>query len=310
MNTIQAKKISIIEFLSSLGQYPEKVKGNQHYYLSPLRKEDNPSFFVNDKKNVWFDFRSGTGGTIIDLVMAIQKASSISESLKYLKNLNLVPDENFEKIENISKLGSPKQILITEIVPIQDNELLKYVNSRNINLDIAKKYCYEMHYQVVFSHFKAIAFPNDTPDGYVLRSHSFKGCTAQDISIVPGKDSSNKNCLIFEGFFDFLSYLTLKNEFHSEATSIVLNSNYNIEKAIQFVQEHHLKPSLLFDNDASGKDGVRKILKAVSNATDFSEIYSDYKDLYEFLCAKVSDHKSINKNCSEEEESSEIEDEK
>lgn len=49
-----------------MGKYPEKVKENLHYYLSPLRQENNPSFFVNDKKNVWFDFGVGFGGTIID----------------------------------------------------------------------------------------------------------------------------------------------------------------------------------------------------------------------------------------------------
>lgn len=208
----------------------------------------------------------------------MKKASCISEALQYLQKTKLKPNENFPKTEIRLKFFNSSQILISDILSLEDLNLLDYIASRKINIDIAKKYCDEMHYHVGFNCFKAIAFPNDTPDGYVLRPHRFKGCTAQDISIVPGKDPSNKNCLIFEGFFDFLSYLTLKNEFHSEATSIVLNSNSNIEKAIQFVQENHLKPSLLFDNDASGKEGARKILKAVSNATDFSSIYSDYKD--------------------------------
>ena len=43
MNTIEAKRIRIVDYLRLLGHEPVKVRGGQYWYLSPLRKEDTPS---------------------------------------------------------------------------------------------------------------------------------------------------------------------------------------------------------------------------------------------------------------------------
>ena len=53
MNTIEAKRIRIVDYLRLLGHEPVKVRGGQYWYLSPLRKEDTPSFKVNDRLNEW-----------------------------------------------------------------------------------------------------------------------------------------------------------------------------------------------------------------------------------------------------------------
>ena len=42
MNTIEAKRIRIVDYLRLLGHEPVKVRGGQYWYLSPLRKEDTP----------------------------------------------------------------------------------------------------------------------------------------------------------------------------------------------------------------------------------------------------------------------------
>lgn len=46
--------------------------GREWKGLSPFNKEKTPSFFVNDTKQAWFDFSSGTNGSIFDFVMRME----------------------------------------------------------------------------------------------------------------------------------------------------------------------------------------------------------------------------------------------
>src|SRR5215203_4666128 len=69
MNCEQANQFDLIEFLSKLGYQPNKVSGNNYWYLSPLRDEKNPSFKINRQKNCWYDHGLGTGGRLVDFVL-------------------------------------------------------------------------------------------------------------------------------------------------------------------------------------------------------------------------------------------------
>src|SRR6185312_6059728 len=46
--------------------------GREWKGLSPFNKEKTPSFFVNDTKQAWFDFSSGTNGSIFDFIMRVE----------------------------------------------------------------------------------------------------------------------------------------------------------------------------------------------------------------------------------------------
>jgi len=58
----QINKLSIVDYLRGLGIKPAKVRGNDYWYLSPLRVEKQPSFKVNAKVNLWNDFGLGIHG--------------------------------------------------------------------------------------------------------------------------------------------------------------------------------------------------------------------------------------------------------
>ena len=62
----EAKQIDLVDYLSALGQRPQKVRNNDYWYLSPLRTENTPSFKVNRTRNVWYDHGIGKGGNLID----------------------------------------------------------------------------------------------------------------------------------------------------------------------------------------------------------------------------------------------------
>lgn len=47
---------TITDFLQEHGHQPTSVRGNNWWYLSPLRDEHMASFKVDVSKNVWYDF--------------------------------------------------------------------------------------------------------------------------------------------------------------------------------------------------------------------------------------------------------------
>lgn len=290
MNIKTAKNIRIIDFLNALGYQPQRTFRDNHFYLSPLRTEKTASMKVDDRLNLWYDHGSAQGGTIIDLVIAMQKAKTVSEALTFLKGLNLKIDSIFnDKREKIGYQITTREssVNIGTIQSLQDSKLLHYLQERSINIDTARKYLQEIHYSVDDRKYTALGWLSNS-GGYHLRSEFFKGCTSQDVSIVKAINSNQERriCMVYEGMFDFLSHLTLKNEKQFKVDCVILNSLSNLNKALEWIKENKLTPSLLLDNDTAGQKATSKLLEEFPNAEDFSVTYSDYKDLNDYLKSK------------------------
>ena len=290
MNIKTAKNIRIIDFLNALGYQPQRTFRDNHFYLSPFRTEKTASMKVDDKLNLWYDHGSAQGGTIIDLVIAMQKARTVSDVLTFLKGLNLKIDSIFnDKREKIGYQMTTIQssVNIEKIQSLQDSKLSHYLQQRSINIDTARKYLHEIHYSVDDRKYKALGWLNNN-GGYHLRSEFFKGCTSQGISIVKAIDSNRERriCMVYEGMFDFLSHLTLKNEKRFKVDCVILNSLSNLNKAIEWIKENKLTPSLLLDNDIAGQKATSKLLEEFPEAEDFSVTYFDHKDLNDYLKSK------------------------
>lgn len=65
LSITEAKEMDMSQYLSSLGHEPSKIRNNDYWYRSPLRKENTPSFKINRKLNQWYDHGLGKGGNII-----------------------------------------------------------------------------------------------------------------------------------------------------------------------------------------------------------------------------------------------------
>ena len=61
------------------------MKGNDYWYLSPLRNEKSPSFKVNRTKNLWYDHGIGKGGTLVDFGILYYRCS-VKEFLAKLED--------------------------------------------------------------------------------------------------------------------------------------------------------------------------------------------------------------------------------
>lgn len=286
----QANQISIKAYLASKGIHPIKDHGYYGMYHSPLREDSNASLKVDYNKNLWIDFGSNEGGTMIDLIMRINRCT-LNDAMQELNQYNNTSVNQYnnttvqQQSDSFSFHGNNSNnnpaITIQKVVPITHKALIDYLSERNINIDIAKQHCSEIHYSVNNKPYFAIGFQHDSK-GWILRSEPFKGCTSMDIRTYCNSGSLKDTCLVFEGFMDYLSYLTLKNIHIPQADVIVLNSLSNLPKAINQLKDYKEIQTYL-DNDEAGKKATQLIKQSCSTVIDQSAHYTKYKDLNEYL---------------------------
>jgi len=75
MTSQEIKQSSIREYLKDLGILSVKEYSNYGLYYSPYREDNSASFKVDYDKNLWIDYGTSEGGSIIDLVMKMGNCS-------------------------------------------------------------------------------------------------------------------------------------------------------------------------------------------------------------------------------------------
>ena len=274
------KNIPIADYLHARGIQPVKKYGSYALYNAPYREDHNASMKEDFARNLWFDFGLGKGGSIIDLVMLLQGGNA-HEAISHLAGNNLSFHSATPPKEKVAALSpSARHILgISEELP---PHLQRYLQEeRKIDLSLAKPYLRSVCYEVGGRTYIAIGFANRA-GGYELRDDkTFKGTIApKDISMIAG-DANNVPHCIFEGFMDFLSYLTMKGK--EIAPCIVLNSVSNVHRAVTYIREHHIDCVRAFlDNDEAGRRAMQVLQSAGMSAEDMSRHYGGYKDLNEY----------------------------
>lgn len=270
--------ISIKQYLENRGISPVKDRGYYGLYHSPLREDNNPSFKVDYNKDLWHDFGIDEGGSIVDLVMKIESCS-LAEALRRLENSFLFHRDNGPITSPIAT-NKEAAMTIKEIKPLAHPSLLDYLKERSINIDIAKHYCSEVHYSIANKPYFAIGFKSDA-GSYELRNKYFKGCTTpKNITTI---NKHRDTVMIFEGFMDFLSYLSLKQNASPTIDTVVLNSIANLSKAIPFLQLHKTVHAF-FDNDEAGRKSFVSLREQLTSSEliDQSVFYQNYKDLNDY----------------------------
>src|SRR5665647_589964 len=130
MNCEEAKKIDIVEYMSSLGFQPKKIKGNDYWFLSPFRNEKEASFKVNKKFNVWYDHGLGKGGNLIDFGILFHKVS-VTELLDKLGQNNFSFHQHIGDISQKNSAGEKEKISVIDVRPgITFLPLANYLQTR------------------------------------------------------------------------------------------------------------------------------------------------------------------------------------
>lgn len=114
--------------------------------------------------------------------------------------------------------------------------LIDYLRERGINIELAKRECKELRFEHNGKPYFAIGFPN-IAGGYELRNRYFKGCLApKDITHIRQQGEQRDVCYLFEGFMDYLSFLSIRVNNNpeeprtNEQDYMVLNSVTNLLK--------------------------------------------------------------------------------
>jgi hypothetical protein len=285
MNISEAKNVLIVDFLKMKGHYPVNTRYGRALYISPLRNEKVPSFNVFLDKNRWWDFGSGQGGDLINLVM-IMCHGNVGEALEiiglnsYLPVPRKTPAPVFQDRKYPDDTG---RIRITKFKDLQHPALIQYLAKRKVSLLFARTFLKEAYYSVHGSKYFALAFRNDK-GGYELRSESYKtGSSPKFITTIPGEYKSSIN--VFEGFMDFLSCCTYYDRVPANRT-IILNSLSFLPR-IEDVLARSRQVHLFLDNDEAGRNAAKKILDKYNSAKDWAPIiYPDYKDFNDFHMGK------------------------
>ena len=284
------KRYPIVEYLERKGVKPVRRTAAYALYCSPHREETHPSFKVDTEKNLWIDYGEGRGGSIIDLCMRME-GCTLSEAIRLLGQnapvngtysfLNDFVPNNSQPVMAVN--GARRLIEISDTLPSHFQEYLTKV--RCINLEKAMPFLKCISYEVRGRHYQAIGFAN-LSGGYELRDDkTFKGTIApKDITPI-FTDRAEPVC-IFEGFMDFLSFLSMKEEITNHC--LVMNSVSNVARTIRYLNDRHLTHIRAFlDNDEAGRRAVQDFIKAGFHIEDMNIHYKDFKDLNEYHVSRV-----------------------
>ena len=284
------KRYPIVEYLERKGVKPVRKTPTYVMYRSPLREETHPSFKVDTEKNLWIDYGEGRGGSIIDLCMRME-GCTLSEAIRRLGQT--IPDNTvYSSHKDFSQNNlqptmaaneTRKLISISDTLPPHLQDYL--TKERCINLEKAMPFLKCISYEVRGRGYQAIGFANQS-GGYELRDDNvFKGRIApKDITPI-FTDRAEPVC-IFEGFMDFLSFLSMKEEITNH--SLVMNSVSNVARTIRYLNDRHLTHIRAFlDNDEAGRRAVQDFIKAGFHVEDMNIHYKDFKDLNDFHVSRV-----------------------
>lgn len=304
MEIEEIKSISLVSYLAAHNYVLKKAYQDKYWYLSPLHEEKNASFKVNLNTNLWYDFGLNKGGNIINLVKELHPNLSMHEVLKLLESEIRQYGLNYERalanhlnstIWNYNRrhaVVDQDDTEVTQLMTLSNYNLKRYLQQRRIDLEVAQKYCKEVHYKLKHNnkHYYGVAFLN-IECGMEVRNKFFKRCIGKKTFsyIVENPQAVSNQCCVFEGFFDFLTYMTLKKIknlalcIESNTDYIILNSVSNVRRSFEILEDYEFIYCYL-DNDRAGREATETIKRRFKQRVhDESGRYRGYNDLNDIL---------------------------
>jgi hypothetical protein len=158
--------------------------------------------------------------------------------------------------------------------------LIQYLRSRKIlnfqNENVLK----EIHYSINNKKYFAIGFENRS-GGFEIRSKYTKICIGnKDVCLISNQSQTIR---IFEGFFDYLSFVQIRDSENLEQSDyLILNSAALMIKNLAYLEKYK-KIELYLDNDQTGDKYTSIILEQFPSTNDRRTLYNSCKDLNDWL---------------------------
>lgn len=303
----KVKQVPLPMILADFGINPargSRVGGNRSLvYLASYRNEHHPSLSVFCYEGMWLfkDHATDEKGTSLDLLVRFGFFRDWKEAAEYISRKYLAGDSLFEQSRSITTPTKPVgteriyQGLILRVVPIVGTPVERYISdTRCIPTHVAAKFLSFVHYSYppVGKVYTGIGWQT-VKGGWSIRwaaelgpgkGKAFIGPAGITLLGATHPSPEKKECAVFEGMFDFLSFLLLrKGGVDVDIDAVVLNSVSFVQEALALFTAYDLVHCFL-DNDSAGRKATEDIQQAMpGKVTDHSYIYRESKDLNEFL---------------------------
>jgi len=262
--------------LAHYGFQPQQ--GNEKLYLSPFTGESTPSFHIDygSEQGKWKCFSSTKGGNDIQLILELEELNgrkllpkeitkkdgthmTLTPAMQAynLKKIMTGEQQEYTPRPQASQATEKKGNEIVSIKPVQNVALKNLLTSRGIS-EALFSFIEEVSY---LNHksgktFFGVCLKNDSGGVAHRNKLEFGKGNIGRADITTFRQPKNKELKVFEGMFDFWSYLTLtkeKNPFELKYDVVVLNSTTHIKRlAIVLEATNYDTISSYMDNGTSG----------------------------------------------------------
>jgi len=289
----QLKEQNMVLFLERIGHHPKKINGHSYWFFSPFRMEQTPSFKVSTGLfgiDLFWDYGTGEHGNLVDFCCLYYNLTpkelyhqirSNAESFLFDQPTKALKSAN-QKEKSFDGTG----LMVRAVQPIAHPSLMQYLRSRAILPEIYNQFCKEVHYQVGQRSYFAVGFSNDQ-GGWELRNPYFKGASSPKCySLVA---AGAETVIVFEGFMDFLSFLTIKQKapdylqvLPTQSDYLILNSLALWNKALSLLKSYSTV-NLMLDRDPQGRMKTKEALAISKKFLDRCDLFVGAKDINDWL---------------------------
>lgn len=317
MNISNARNIALDGYVLHLGGRYSHTDGNgEQWYFSPFRpNEKTASFKLHKGGTRWYDFghggtgdKVGSGGDILDLwsdYYGKNRRGSIKQALEALAAYAPTAGSKTPVVQRPKAVASAHENrgdaegryrILKLHGRIFYKSLLAELTKRRISPALAAKYLHQAYLQDTAQPDKKLngfAFANDACGHELSIPNPVKG-TCFKTSTKPKAPTtfrvlaSNK-VWVFEGFWDFLSWLEMQGTPTPEHNVVVLNSLSFCGRIAQQIiaAKEQLETVVLFqDNDDAGVKAMHHMTSALDGngfaVRTMEQLYRNYKDLSEY----------------------------
>ena len=278
MNIQQIKeKYTCLDYLGK----PVKKTRNGYLYRAPWREDTHPSLSVTANGRGWHDLATGEHGSVIDLVMRCLNTNDVRLACEEIERQDPASFSFSQPVKSDGEKEKDTSFTKFEVMKLQSKGLFAYLYHRKVNIEIAKQFLQEAHYSFRNgdSYLYALAYANDR-GGYEMRSSFYKGSTSPK-GITTHWLIDGAPVVVFEGFFDMLSFATMCGGM--KHNYIVLNSVVNKEAALEVLKTSQNQVYLCLDNDRGGNDTTSWLLQELPLAKDIRQRFAPSKDVNDYL---------------------------
>ena len=282
----KAKEIDLRRYIEGLGHPPKATNRPDWRFNCWWCGDEGGHLYVSSSK--WMNQKTGEHGDIIDIAIMEYNTRNKVEALQKLLGRTSVSHTNTP-----TTMHGEHKAQINGVRSLSLRPLVNYIDSRGITSQTATKFVSEVFYN--FGNGKrnmfGIGFKNDV-GGWEIRNtlNSMGKITVGDKYYTTKRFSDCGEWVVFEGFFDFLSYWEQFKELETELKKrnyLILNSTSNTEKALQLLERENAKTVfLILDNDEAGDKATAQFVAKFGNlAQDKRNVLHGYNDYNDYLKA-------------------------